>query len=315
MPSTILNVFTGRGRLNTNMSPLAKLSMSAVQILPRVRLVIEMVLVALLGLLVARILWITVDRSGAVSRPLPQFAMTQTGAGDAQSLHGDITLLTRINRFGQPDGTAGTGIVPNAPPTTLNLKLKGLRSITSGSDESAPGVTAIAIIQMSDKQARSFVPGDTIIDGVTLDRVLPDRVLLRKGGALETLMMESNSDTLAVLSLPGQDGMVEGGLRPSVVSQSPATIDAALLASLDVSPVLRDGILTGYRITTPGATSALSGTGLESGDIITQLDGRPVTEIEIQSFTQRLSNAAELSLTVQRNGASVPVTLRFPEGD
>lgn len=298
------------------MNPLAKLTASTMHIVPRVRIVLDIVLVALLGLLVARILWIAIDRSGAVSKPLPQFVISQSGSANARVPRGDTTILTRVNYFKRADGSAsGSALVPSAPPTTLNLKLKGVRSVTGESGANGTDAAAIAIIQMSDKQARSFGPGDTIVDGVTLDRVLPDRVLLRKGGGLETLMMESNADTLAVLSLPGQEGMIQGEQRPEVVTSRPATIDRALLASLNVAPVLEDGNLVGYRLSSPASSAALSGTGIESGDILTSLDGTPVKDIDIQSLTERLARAPEISMTVRRGNADVPVTLRFPEGE
>ena len=128
-------------------------------------------------------------------------------------------------------------------------------------------------------------------------------------------MMESGIDALSVLTLPGQEGMVEGTPRPTTISRQQAPINRALLASLDVAPVFTDGVLVGYRLSTPGATAALSGSGLESGDIITVLDGTPIRDIKIENIAERLSNATELSMTVQRNGANVPVTLRFPEGE
>tara|TARA_R110000787_G_scaffold44164_4_gene108368 strand:- start:32811 stop:33707 length:897 start_codon:yes stop_codon:yes gene_type:complete len=298
------------------MNPLAKLTASTTQIVPRVRILLDIALVALLGLLVARILWIVIDRSGAVSRPLPQFVISQSGSANAGVPRGDTTILTRVNHF-QRSETSGSGgaLVPSAPPTTLNLKLKGVRSVTGDSGNSSAGASAVAIIQMSDKQARSFAPGDTIIDGVTLDRVLPDRVLIRKGGGLETLMMESNADTLAVLSLPGQEGMIQGEQRPGVVESRPATVDRALLASLNVAPVLEDGNLVGYRLTSSASAAALNGTGIESGDILTTLDGTPVKDIDIQSLTERLARAPEISMIVKRGNADVPVTLRFPEGE
>ena len=128
-------------------------------------------------------------------------------------------------------------------------------------------------------------------------------------------MMESGIDALSVLTMPGQEGLVEGAPRPATGLQKQVPISRTLLASLDVAPVFTDGILVGYRLSTPGATAALSGSGLESGDIITVLDGTPVRDIRIENIIERLSNAAELSMTVQRNGANVPVTLRFPEGE
>ena len=87
------------------------------------------------------------------------------------------------------------------------------------------------------------------------------------------------------------------------------------LASLDVAPVLEDGNLVGYRLSSPASSAALRGTGIESGDILTSLDGTPVKDIDIQSLTERLAQAPEISMTVKRGNADVPVTLRFPEGE
>lgn len=295
------------------MSQLDILSTKALTLLPRVRVGLIVLLVALLGLLAARFIWLLVEPGGAVSHPLPLPA-TQVGASVGATLaSADLMALTRSNRFGA--ATAAEDIIPDAPATSLNLTLKGVRSVAEGTSDENPNLVSIAIIQTPDGRALTYRPGDTIIEGVTLDRVLPDRVLIRKGGSLETLMMESGIDALSVLTLPGQEGLVEGAPRPVVNLQQQASINRALLASLDMTPVFTDGVLVGYRLSTPGSTAALSGSGLESGDIITVLDGTPVRDIRIENITERLSNAAELSMTVQRNGANVPVTLRFPEGE
>ncbi|WP_340691549.1 type II secretion system protein N [Hyphomonas sp.] len=295
------------------MSQLDILSTKALHLLPRLRVGVTVVFVALLGLLVARFVWLLVEPGGAVSAPLPLPA-TQTDASAGSSLaSADLMILTRSNRFGR--AAAVGDIIPDAPATSLNLTLKGVRSVAEGTSEASPGQFSIAIIQTPDGRALTYHPGDTIIEGVTLDRVRPDRVLIRKSGSLETLMMESGIDALSVLSLPGQEGMVEGAPRSLTTAREQAPIDRALLASLDVAPVFTDGVLVGYRLSTPESTAALSGSGLESGDIITVLDGTPIRDIKIENIAERLSNAAELSMTVQRNGADVPVTLRFPEGE
>jgi general secretion pathway protein C len=295
------------------MSQLDILSTKALHLLPRVRVGLTVVFVALLGLLAARFIWLLAEPGGAVSHPLPLPA-TQAGASAGSSLaSADLMALTRSNRFGA--AAAAGDIIPDAPATSLNLTLKGVRSVAAGTRDTGPEQVSIAIIQTPDGRALTYHPGDTIIEGVTLDRVLPDRVLIRKNGSLETLMMESGVDALSVLTLPGQEGMVEGAPRTAATTQAQSPIDRTLLASLDVAPVFTDGILVGYRLSTPGSTSALSGSGLESGDIITVLDGTPVRDIKIENIAERLSNAAELSMTVQRNGANVPVTLRFPEGE
>lgn len=289
-----------------------EISAALVPWLPRVRLGLEILVTGILGLLLARFAWVLIDSGGAVSEPLPLPVAAAPASANASLSSVDLTALTRANRFGAT--ATGVDLLPNAPATSLNLSLKGVRALAANNDGVASD-EAIAIIQTPDNKALTYHPGDTIIDGVTLDRVLPDRVLIRKGGALETLMMESNADALAVLSVPGQEGMIQGSQRAPVVESKPATIDRALLASLNISPVTEEGNLVGYRLTTPGSAAALSGTGIESGDILTTLDGTPVRDIDMQSVTERLARSPEISMMVRRGNADVPVTLRFPEGE
>jgi general secretion pathway protein C len=276
----------------------------------------DALLVAALGLLLARIIWIAMSPTGAVSHAQTRLAMAQSDQGRAQTLGNDPAILARVNRFRRvTDPSGNSTAIQNAPPTSLNLKLKGVRAVSIGTEGSDAGNQAMAIIQLPDKHAESFAPGDTIIEGVTLDRVLPDRVLIVKSGALETLMMESGVDSLAVVSLSGQDGMIKGAPRAAGAPAQVAALDRSLLSSLSVTPEYTGSALSGYRISAPGSPDAMSGTGLQSGDVITVLDGTPVSQINIENISQRLSNGKEISMTVMRNGASVPVTLRFPEGE
>ncbi|KCZ94309.1 type II secretion system protein N [Hyphomonas johnsonii] len=281
--------------------------------MPRLRLVLELVLIACLGLFLARIAWILVDPGGAVSRPLPLPGAPLSSGPASPSASADLMALTRGSKFGASSETAA--IIPDAPATSLNLKLKGVRSVSTNAGDNAAADAPIAIIQTPDNQARTYHPGDTIIDGVSLDRVLADRVLIRKNGSLETLMMESGIGALAVLSLPGQDGLIEGTPRAAAPAPENQPIDRQLLASLDINPVIKEGNLVGYRLTAPGSPAALDGSGLQSGDLITEFDGNSVQDLPIESITDRLSNAAEITLTVTRNGTPQAVTLRFAEGD
>lgn len=296
------------------MSQLDTLSKKALHVLPRIRGGVMFLLVAALGLLSARILWLLIEPGGAVSQPLRLPATSATTSESSPLARADLLLLTRSNRFGT--GAPGGDIIPDAPATSLNLALKGVRSVATDQRDPNPLAISIAVILTPDGRALTYHAGDTIIEGVTLDRVLPDRVLIRKSGALETLMMDSSTDALAVLSRQGESGLIEGAPRPAAISETPAgSLNQSLLASLDIAPEFTDGLLTGYRISTSGPTSDLTNAGLKPGDLVTHVQGEPVGDINIQSFSDRLSTATELSVTLKRNGASVPVTLRFPEGD
>ena len=91
------------------MSQLDILSTKALTLLPRVRVGLIVLLVALLGLLAARFIWLLFEPGGAVSHPLPLPA-TQVGASVGATLaSADLMALTRSNRFRSPSSRPLTG--------------------------------------------------------------------------------------------------------------------------------------------------------------------------------------------------------------
>lgn len=281
--------------------------------LPAARRVLEMLLALVAGLLVARLIWLIAEPGGAVTKPIPFASVANTSATDTSAIPVDLMILSRANYFGA--APAGPSVIPDAPETSLNLHLKGVRAIPESRRSDQPSETSIAIIQTPDNKALTYRRGDTIIDGVTLDRILPDRVLIMKGGALETLMMQSSASALSVLLVPGQEGIVEGSQS---TNQQAALLNAPrgnFLTYMDFEPVLAEGIVTGYRVKGRGSESSLTALGLQTGDVVVQIAGDRIADVDGQSLLAQLGTATEIDLTVERGGALQTVTLRIPKGE
>lgn len=280
---------------------------------PALRRTLALVIAMAAGLGLGRVVWLLVEPGGAVARPLAFAAPSASTGPAADSLRLDLMSLARSNRFGS--GTADAPVMPNAPETRLNLKLKGVRAVPETARSGDTADTSIAIIQTPDQSALTYRPGDLIIEGVTLERILPDRVLIIKGGALETLMMDSSASALSVLSLPGQAPRTAGQPRPGGPASAAGGQAATLLAGVDFEPVPSGANLTGYRIRSRGNEADLAALGLQSGDVIIEIAGNRVGSTGSQNLLAELGSADQIELTVERGGSLQSVTLSLPRGN
>ncbi|MGA1344246.1 MAG: type II secretion system protein N [Hyphomonas sp.] len=280
---------------------------------PALRRAIVLVIALAAGLGLGRVFWLLVEPGGAGARPLAFAAPSGSAGAPADSLRPDLMSLARSNRFGS--GAAGAPVIPNAPETRLNLKLKGVRAVPDTARSGDTADTSIAIIQTPDQSALTYRPGDLIIEGVTLERILPDRVLIIKGGALETLMMESSASALSVLSLPGQPPRTAGQPLQGGPASPQGGQAARLLAGVDFEPVQSGASLTGYRIRSRGNEAGLAALGLQAGDGIVEIAGNRVGSAAGQDLFAELGSASQLDLTVERGGTLQSVTLSLPRGN
>ncbi len=270
-------------------------------------LAVEVGLVAGLAVMVAKVGWLLVEPGGAVSEvaPLRQTARA-TSDQSLRALNGDVTLLTTTNPFGAE--VVAEVVIPDAPETTLNLKLRGLRM----TGENGAGV---AMIVLPDNRTQTFRVGDAILDDVTLERVFADRVTLRKSGQIEALLMPSGMDHLSVLTVPGEAPKAgAAGIAPSGAGAIVA--DAALtdfLTSLVINPVHSGEAFVGYEITARGDAAILTGTGIEPGDIVVGVDGTPIESLAPGDLARKFASSKSLRLRINRDGRVLEQTFAPPE--
>lgn len=268
------------------------------------RTVAEFCLAVILAILAARLVWLLIAPISTVAiledRPLPTMVST-----DSTRITADRSVLVRLNPF---ETTAGDVIdIPDAPETKLNLRLAGLIMTTDAFGGSAQ-------ITTPDNQTGRYGIGDEVLPGVELDRVLSDRVLLNRNGTSETLMLGNRGEGLSVIG----DGNQVAAASDDEAS-NPQTIEGRVSSSADLiqtiqpSPVNRNGRLYGYSLSLRGSAEALVATGLASGDILLQVNGTPVSQMDIVQMTNEISAQSTVSLDIERAGVPMSVNLLVEE--
>ena len=234
-------------------------------------------------------------RALSAGAPLPAASPGNTLPFGPRS-HNPQLLLAQVvdaHLFGAAPLPAGA----NAPPTTLPLILTGVIA-----DPRYP-TRGQAIIGSSAANAKLYSVGAAISGGAHLHAVYPDRVLLERNGALETLRLP-RTPLAGAAYLPPQAGA-------EALSDRNASVLAGLLRA---QPVFSAGKLSGYRIFPGGerGLQAFTQLGLRPGDLVTAINGTnlddPTRALEV---LQTLSSSGSASVTVTRNGAPLEVNLNL----
>ncbi|UUR08378.1 type II secretion system protein N [Sphingomonas glaciei] len=256
-------------------------AVTARQLLPRdVYFWLKAVLLALVAVQAARLIWILVTPLGPVGRWLPPAPPTIPATAQ-------LALFSTFDPFATAQAPAGAA----APaPAASGFTLFGTRM-------SYGGASASAIIAGADGVQNSYSVGEEVAPGVRLLSVGFDFVTIGGKGSEQRLAMEG-ADPPVAAAATGTPAAGGAGL---------ALTPAAIRNNVALAPRLVGGRVSGFLVSATGNPAVLARTGLRDGDIITQVNGRPLTDPA--ALQSQLSPGARLSLTVERGAATVPVAL------
>ena len=257
--------------------------------------VLDTLLLLVLTFFLARLVWLIAF--GASAQAFEQAADT-TGrrGGRAPAFVADLSRLREPGLFAGGD-TAATAAVRNEvlPETRLDLTLRGIRV-------GATPQTGGAIVQTPDGRQSFFSVGEALIEGVALDAVHVDHIVIDRRGLHETLFLRDASGgatrATSALTVPAGPGAASGDL-----------IEAGLFRFEPVSGA--DG-LTGYRVLEQNA-EALRALGLRPGDTVTAIDGRlPASASELRAVLTALGSRDRVTLSILRGRTPQTVTVDLP---
>jgi general secretion pathway protein C len=216
----------------------------------------------------------------------------------------DINQIKARNLFGAADSTAsGTSDTPTVV-TSLPLILQGVFVADHQDDDATPDA---AIVAQKGKPGRIYEIGDTLPGNATLLEVHATHIVLRRAGVREILSFPK-PDALAVETNPGttaeQESTYARALQPDstqapsraasrqtgpapanardFVEQYRGKIDASRpsdLSAIGLTPV-NEGSASGYRIGALADSPYLKQTGLQAGDVLLSVNGRPVGDVQ-----------------------------------
>jgi len=191
----------------------------------------------------------------------------------------------------------------NAPQTNVQLLLSGVLAVPDPK-------RGMAIIGPNSGSGRLYTVGAALPGGVSLYAVYADRVLIDRGGVIESLQLPKQLQPAK--SAPVASTVQSPAQRLAALAQGNGALLGGLVRATAV--LLPGGKLSGYRIF-PGGRANLSTftqLGLRPGDLVTAINGTPLDDAARgNEILQTLSSAASATLTVQRNGQSMDLNLNL----
>lgn len=263
--------------------------------------VINLAVLALLSFSLARGTWRLLTPP-----PAPETSAAVMTAPDASGEF-NLQALLSANVFGQYAGPKGAVSLESIPLSSLNLVLTGVMVTPKGS---------FALISSDGGPEQPFGVEQEIVSGVTLYAVYSDRVLIRRGGATESLMLKDSGANLP-------DGSIVMGQptspppRPTRRAQKPA-LDHPHQVSREklTKEMQRPDFLTqalmvpnaggGFLVRELQPGSTYEKLGLAVGDVIQSVNGNPVNTMEdVLRLYQQFETAANVEIAVKRAGQTI----------
>jgi general secretion pathway protein C len=258
---------------------------------------VSFVLILLIAAQLAALLWRALGSSGGdAAAPPPAIAPPAPAV--------DLTAIVNAHLFGvAPE----SGDPSKAPATAANLTLTG----TLAGREPEHGW---AIIGASGQSARVYATGASLPGGAKLFAVYPDRVILDRSGARESLLLPrlaggAGGVSPRVAALPSAAAANNGSLADSVrqlLVQNPSAGGELLRPQ----PVFAGGSLRGYRVY-PGRNRAqFAQLGLQPGDLVLAVNGAALDDpnrgLEI---LRGIGQGSAVTLTIDRGGQQQQLTV------
>lgn len=285
------------------------------------------VLIVLAAANLADLTWLWLQPVAKVDVAPLQANDSITAAGANQPHYGEqIAALHLFGKAEQPQAkttqTAPAEVdVENAPETNLNLTLKG---VLATGDANSFAIIATA----RSRSQQLYQVGDSLPGGVKLHSVYGDRVILQRSGRLETLTFPENrrAGVEAIAEAPQQTDYSQTSAAPQQVSQANSGVQLQkyrrelmrnprqIGKMLNPRPVRRNGDFLGYQIRPRGEPELVEALGLQSGDIVTAINGVQLDKPEKGLVAARkLLNASSIDLQIQRNGRPMQINRALGE--
>lgn len=257
---------------------------------------LEKGLLVLLTLALARMAWV-------VLTPVGSFGPWEGRQAQLLSAQARQALFASFDPFFRAEASGDQG---GAVVTSLALTVYGIR-LNEGTGLGS------AIVATPDGVQNSFAVGDEIMPGVVLKAVAFDHITIDRGGAEEQVFLDQSGAAPvadpAAGNAPAAAPTASGGQGaapppPFAPPGGGVTVDA-LRQGVGFAPRLENGRVTGIAVQSKGA--AFAAAGFRPDDIITQINGQPVSDAG--ALQTMLAPGARLSLTVDRGAAPATVNL------
>ncbi len=300
----------------------------------RVATLVNIILIVLMSLTVANAVLFFMEMSAPASTsPIQQSVQPASSA--------PVYKVSDLELFGRAQAAAAPTEVIDAPETKLNLELQGV-FIAEDDNRST------AIIGQRSKVGELYAVGDRLPGNATLASVYVDHVLIRRSGRVEKLMFSEGKLNI------GKTNASTGGNRAGPRTRSGSTASRAELEQIrdrlrnaappnpDTGPTgnrssgledyaqrlrqdpmsvlgevglsaVNDGESGGYRVDA-SAQSAIRQAGLQPGDVVVSVNGRPIGNVmNDTALIDQVMASSRVRVEVQRGERRFFLTVPVPK--
>ncbi len=265
------------------------------------------VLVVAIAHRLAELTWLATPHT-PFDRPAPVIVQPASG-GNASAGAANFSALEDSDLFGKAPEETETAPIPvetevDAPDTTLSIRLTGVAA-----DET--GRLSIAIVASGRSDERKYRIGQEIenTNGTTLHAVYADRVILNRGGRLETLRLPKEPSAAAPRAASRIAPAPPPAAAPAAPVESTTFRDLAnenaprLTDIMRLAPQYEGGQMLGFRVNPGRNRQAFESLGLQPNDVVTQINGIVLDDPNraLQVF-EALGESVQAEVTVMRDG-------------
>ncbi len=271
----------------------------------RLPLIVTLVLIALIAQSAAKLTWRLIP--APPERQLPAQQATQTSQATRQTQTPDrtadrIAALHLFGRAGDVKPTRREQVDKKAPETRLKLSLHGVFV------DDKPEMGA-AIIGKAGAKQNYYKVGSNVMNGVKLQAVFNDRVVLLRDGQSEVLKFPKTVKSLPAENSPSKNKSPESGSLSSY-REIFRTEPLKIFEHVRFVPVRSGRTIKGYRVLPQKNRKLYNQLGIRPSDLVTAVNGVSLqNDKEALQLIDKLKDAAQLNLEIVRRGQTESLTL------
>ena len=179
------------------------------------------------------------------------------------------------------------------PPTSLSLRLYGIRYSNSGQLDAA-------ILGFDPNNQRIYKTNEVIADDIILEFIEPERVVISRGGIRESVTFDS--DTALSPEITKVLANSSKGIKVEDINSS------ALSQMISFQPYFSNGTLKGYQIYPGNQSKLFDSSGLKSGDVLVAVNG---LDIKDPSVLKELSVFGQVKLNLIRDDDNLSIIVKL----
>ncbi len=255
------------------------------------------VLSLLLGLQLA---WLLTGAFGPHIPPRPTQTSIKALTEAPETTERYASVIAKAEFFGPEEAKEAS------PPTPTNLPLV-LAGVLARQDPAA----GFAIVGENTSAARFYAVGSSLSNGVKLQAVYADYIVIEHDGRLETLLLPSQirtgKENPSVIDL-GTANWLEKASQ--MTQNNPASIGEIIRWQ----QVLQGGKVRGFRLYPGNNAFIFTELGLRPGDLVVAVNQSPIDEgTRGEEILRTLGSSARVNLTLQRDNRRIDISLDMAE--